>query len=181
MPSDLQLANFLGEFARNMATDFPIQSILDHLVKRIVDVLPIDGAGVTLITPSTNPHFVAASDESALRYEELQTEMGEGPCLEAYRTGRSVSVPDLRKEGRFPKFSPPAIEAGLVAVFTFPLHHGAIRLGALDLYRDSPGPLNQSDMVAAQTLADVAAAYLINAPVIKRQPAKRLRIAAVTV
>ena len=163
MPSDLKLANVLSEFARNMATDFPIQSILDHLVKRIVDVLPIDGAGVTLITPNSDPRFVAASDESALRYEVLQTEMGEGPCLEAYHTGRSVSVPDLRKERRFPNFSPPAIEAGLVAVFTFPLNHGSIRLGALDLYRNSPGALSESDTVAAQTLADVAAAYLINA------------------
>jgi diguanylate cyclase (GGDEF)-like protein len=37
------------------------------------------------------------------------------------------------------------------------------RLGALDLYRDEPGPLGQSDLVAAQTLADVATAYLLNA------------------
>ncbi|HEX6656923.1 MAG TPA: bifunctional diguanylate cyclase/phosphodiesterase, partial [Ilumatobacter sp.] len=41
--------------------------------------------------------------------------------------------------------------------------HGKGRLGALDLYRDSPGALDEGDMAAAQTLADVAAAYLINA------------------
>jgi diguanylate cyclase (GGDEF)-like protein len=37
------------------------------------------------------------------------------------------------------------------------------RLGALDLYRDTPGDLSKSDKRAAQILADVAAAYLFNA------------------
>ena len=53
--------------------------------------------------------------------------------------------------------------AGLAAVFTFPLRHGEGRLGALDLYRDTPGLLDERDLAAAQTLADVASAYLINA------------------
>ena len=38
-----------------------------------------------------------------------------------------------------------------------------MRLGALDLYRGTPGPLSDEEMVAAQTLADVASAYLVNA------------------
>jgi diguanylate cyclase (GGDEF)-like protein len=163
MPSEQQLSGVLSEFARTMVTEFPIQAILDHLVKRIVDVLPITAAGVTLISPVTDPRYVAASDESALRFEELQTELGEGPCLEAYQTGEAVAVPDLRDEPRFRKFTPRALEAGLVAVFTFPLRNGNQQLGALDLYRNTPGPLDAATMDAAQTLADVAAAYLLNA------------------
>jgi len=50
-----------------------------------------------------------------------------------------------------------------VRCFSFPLRHHARRLGALDLYRDRPGPLSPQDMATAQTLADVVAAYLINA------------------
>jgi hypothetical protein len=45
----------LSEFARTMVTDFPIQGILDHLVLRIVDILPITAAAVTLIAPGSNP------------------------------------------------------------------------------------------------------------------------------
>jgi diguanylate cyclase (GGDEF)-like protein len=157
------LSVVLSEFARTMLTDFPIQGILDHLVKRIVDVLPITAAGVTLIAPGLDPRYVAASDESALRYEKLQTELDEGPCLAAYGSGEAISVPDLRLEDRFPAFSPRALESGLTAVFTFPLRHDDLQLGALDLYRTSVGPLAPDVMRAAQTLADVAAAYLINA------------------
>jgi diguanylate cyclase (GGDEF)-like protein len=158
-----ELANVLSEFAQTMVTDFPIQRILDHLVERIVDIMPITGAGVTLISETRDPQYVAASNASALRYEQLQTELGEGPCLAAYQTGEAVSVPDLNDESRFPAFSPRALTAGLSAVFTFPLRHDDRPLGALDLYRDTAGPLTPESMSAAQTLADVAAAYLINA------------------
>ena len=109
------------------------------------------------------PRYIAASDESALRFERLQTEIGQGPCLSAYESGEAVAVPDLAADDRFPRFGPAAMAAGLAAVFTFPLRHGDGRLGALDLYRDTPGELDPHDMDAAQTLADVAAAYLLNA------------------
>jgi two-component system, sensor histidine kinase and response regulator len=163
MTAERQLSAVLGEFARTMTTDFDIQGILDRLVVRIVEILPITAAGVTLITPTTEPRFVAASDSSALRYEELQTELSEGPCLVAYRTGEAVAVSDLRSDSRFRVFGPRAVDAGLRAVFTFPLRQGDKQLGALDLYRDTPGALNDEDMSAAQTLADVTAAYLVNA------------------
>jgi len=159
----LELSDVLGEFARTMVTDFPIQGILDHLVKRIVDIMPLTAAGVTLISPGAEPRYVAASDQSALTYEKLQSELDEGPCLEAYRSGEAIGIPDLTKDDRFPKFAPRATEVGLAAVFTFPLNHEDLRLGALDLYRDTPGDLSEESMLIAQTLADVAAAYLINA------------------
>lgn len=163
MLSDDRLSDVLGEFARTLATDFPIQGILDHLVHRIVDILPIDAAGVTLISPTTHPQYVAASNEPALRFEQLQTELGEGPCLAAYETDGPISIPDLTEDDRFPVFAGRAVTEGLSAVFTFPLRDGDLGLGALDLYRETPGLLSETEMSAAQTLADVATAYLLNA------------------
>ena len=163
MPYAQQLSDVLSEFARTMVTDFPIQGILDHLVERIVEILPVSSAGVTLISAHAEPRYIAASDGAALRFEELQTELGEGPCLAAFMTGEAVAVPDLYDDHRFPAFGPSALEAGLRAVFTFPLRQHDQRLGALDLYRQSPGPLDAAAMSVAQTLADVAAAYLTNA------------------
>jgi diguanylate cyclase (GGDEF)-like protein len=119
---------------------------------------------VTLIQVGEPPQYIAASDPSARRFEQLQSEFGEGPCLLAYQSGRSVSVPDLSVETRFPNFCTSAREAGLAAVFTFPLRHGRGRaLGALDVYRDAAGPMSEHAMDVAQTLADVVAAYLLNA------------------
>ena len=86
-------------------TDFAIQDILDHLVKRIVGVLPVTAAGVTLISPGADPRYIAASNGSALRFEQLQSELGEGPCVAAYHSGEAVSMPDLRADERFPAFA----------------------------------------------------------------------------
>jgi diguanylate cyclase (GGDEF)-like protein len=161
--NERKLSAVLGEFARTVITDFPIQGILDHLVQRIVGVLPISAAGVTLISANKKPDYIAASDESALRFEQLQSELGEGPCLAAFETGEAVAVADLTTDERFPRFAPAAVAAGLAAVFTFPLRDGDDPIGALDLYKTTPGPLDANDMVAAQTLADVTTAYLLNA------------------
>ena len=161
--SERQLSDVLSEFARTMLTEFPIQGILEHLVRRIVEIMPITGAGVTLISDTTSPHYVAASDQAALKYEKLQTVLDEGPCVTAYKTGVAVAIPDLRNEEGIPLFVSQALNAGLAAVFAFPLRQGDKRLGALDLYRSTPGPLDDDAMAVAQTLADVTSAYLLNA------------------
>ncbi len=98
-----------------------------------------------------------------MRFERLQTELGEGPCIAAFESGGAVAVSNLWEDDRYPTFGPAGVVAGLAAVFTFPLRDGDGCLGALDLYRDTPGELDANDMAAAQRLADVAAAYLINA------------------
>jgi diguanylate cyclase (GGDEF)-like protein len=158
-----KLRDLLAEFARTLTGDFHVQETLDQLVLRVVDVLPVTGAGVMVMGPADELHFAAASNETVTEIEALQNELDEGPCLEAYRHGEPVAVPDLSMDERFPRFSPRAYEAGLVAVFTFPIRLDNARFGALDLYRDQPGGLSAEDMESAQVLADVAAAYIHNA------------------
>ena len=62
--TERRLSTPLSEFARTLLTDFPIQGILDDLVVRIAEVLPIGSAGVTLISSTDTPRHVAASDDS---------------------------------------------------------------------------------------------------------------------
>ena len=158
-----KLSAVLIEFAHTLVTDFPIQAILDRLVVSMVDVLDVTAAGVTVISSGEAPHHIAASGPRALEFEELQTRLRQGPCLTAYDTGEPVAIPDLSVGDAYPEFGPAAVAAGMAAVFTFPLRHGEVRFGALDLYRDTIGALSPRELAAAQTLADVAAAYLINA------------------
>ncbi|WP_165372759.1 putative bifunctional diguanylate cyclase/phosphodiesterase [Pengzhenrongella frigida] len=163
------LSLVLSEFARTLLTDFPVQEILQHLVERIVEVLPVTGAGVTLVGPGLTQRYIAASNQAAPEVEQLQSDLGEGPCLTVFRTGEPVAVPFVAADDRYPAFGPAAITAGVRAVFAFPLRHDGGSLGALALYRDAEGPLTSDTgdaaeaAEAAQTLADVAAAYLLNA------------------
>jgi diguanylate cyclase (GGDEF)-like protein len=166
--NERELTVLLAEFARTLLTDFAVQEILDEVVLRVVDILPVTGAGITLVGPDHRPEYVAASSPQSLTFERLQTELGEGPCREASASGEAVSVPDLTEDTLSPAFSRAASETGCAAAFSFPLRHGHSRLGALDLYRDTPGDLDVHQTQTAQTLADVAAAYVVNAQLRER-------------
>jgi hypothetical protein len=57
----------------------------------------------------------------------------------------------------------PAGTAGGRAVFAFPLRIGTVRLGALDFYRDGPGPLSGEQHADALVVASVAARWVLEA------------------
>jgi diguanylate cyclase (GGDEF)-like protein len=158
-----RLSSVLVEFARTLVTSYSIQEILDHLVERAAQILPVTGSGVMLMGSDGEMHFAAASDETILHIEGLQIEYGEGPCLTAYETGTQVPIGDLATDQRYERFGPRAADAGLAAVFSFPLPVEGRTLGGFDLYSDTPLELTEEELEAAQVLADVVAIYLFNA------------------
>lgn len=115
------------------------------------------GAGVMLMSGDIPLGSVCCSDEVSALIEDLQYTLGEGPCVDAYAQDRPVLEPDLAEDGarRWPSFTPLAVQAGARAVFGFPLQVGTVRLGALNLYRDRPGPLTDAQHRDALLLAGV--------------------------
>jgi diguanylate cyclase (GGDEF)-like protein len=160
MVDEGKLCDVLRDFARTMITDLSVEGIAERLGKCIVEVLPSTSAGITLTARDGGSRYVAASDDLALGYEQLQIELHDGPSLRSEATGEAVCVVDL-DDPRFPRFAAVARAFGLRAVSTFPLRHGADHLGAMTLYRRVPGPLGVDEAAIAQTLTDVTAAYLV--------------------
>jgi hypothetical protein len=107
---------------------------------------------------------IAATDGVARVMEDLQFTLGEGPCVDASRARRPILQPDLAKTAvaRWPAFGPEALTAGIAAIFAFPLHVGAIRVGILDLYRDTPGSLDEPVLAGALAYADAAVWVLMH-------------------
>ena len=126
-------------------------------------IVGVTGAGVMLMSGEIPRGSLSASDEVSHLIEELQYTLGEGPCVDAYRQDQVVAEPDLADPvtWRWPAFTPAALRAGVRAVFGFPLQVGTVRLGALNLYRDRPGPLNGDQHADALALADVAARWVL--------------------
>jgi len=96
--------------------------------------------------------------------EELQFTLGEGPCVDAYHEATVVIEPDLVHPvaARWLAFTPPAVDAGVGAIFAVPLEVGTARLGALDLYREEAGPLSDEQHADAMVLADVIAGWVLD-------------------
>jgi GAF domain-containing protein len=96
--------------------------------------------------------------------DELQFTLGEGPCIDAYHHDRVVLEPDLAHPDtpRWFAFTPRALDAGVRAIFGFPLKQGAARLGALHLYQSQPGHLSDDQHADALVMAEVIAQQVIN-------------------
>jgi len=128
-------------------------------------IVGVTGAGVMLMSGDIPRGSLCSTDEVSHLIEDLQYTLGEGPCVDAYQQDEIVVVPELADPvtPRWPAFTPPALEAGVRAVFGFPLRAGTVHLGALNLYRDVPGPLTGEQHADALVVADVAARWVLEA------------------
>ena len=74
-------------------------------------------------------------------------------------------VADLEAPGWrawWPGFAVAGVAAGAAAVFAFPLVQGAIRVGVLGLYRETPGSLSPGALADVLVCADAALLLLLN-------------------
>lgn len=135
-----------------------------HLCEVCAEVTAADGAGIMLMWGDEARGSVATTDAVAARMEDLQYTLGEGPCLDAYHGRHPVLEADLANPVtvRWPGFSAGALAWGVRAIFGFPLQIGAVRLGALNLYRSRPGPLSDESHANALVAADVVCEALLS-------------------
>jgi len=134
-----------------------------RLCQVCAEVVGVTGAGIMLMSGDVPQGSACSTDDVSALIEELQYSLSEGPCVEAYQHDRPVSEPDLASPltPRWIGFAGPAVQAGALAVFGFPLQMGAVRLGALNLYRDEAGPLSAEQHADALVMADVAAEAIL--------------------
>ena len=123
------------------------------------EAIDVDGASVGLLA-SGEHRSLGASDSVAEAIETTQMSSHEGPCIEAFDTGRPSIETDLGSPAarrRWPEFAPAALEFGARAVYGFPLMVDDAPIGALDLYSRQVRQLTDSEVEDAMLLANMAA------------------------
>ncbi|CAN5907388.1 GAF and ANTAR domain-containing protein [soil metagenome] len=153
----------LTRFAGTLVEGYDLADVLERVGADIRSVLDVAGAGVMLGDDDGNLRFTSTSDSVLEKLEALQIELDEGPCLRAYRSGEIVVATDLSTDERFPDFGSRAVDAGMSAVYSFPMHIEEAVFGALNLYRREPGDFTDDQVEVGQTFANVATSYLSNA------------------
>jgi hypothetical protein len=136
-----------------------------HVCAAAIAATGVEGAAVTVTLNVGVRETMYASDPVAAEIEELTLTLGEGPGVDV-GGGGAVLVGDLTDAAwltRWPMFAPAAAEAGAGALFALPLQIGAIRVGALTLYRVGPGSLRPVQLSDALMLADTTCALLLDA------------------
>jgi hypothetical protein len=151
------LSDTFVELADTMVADFDVIDFLHLLTDRSVDLLAASAAGVVLADPRGELRVAAASSE-------------QGPCLECFRTSRPVTATDLASPApRWPRFAEAAARAGFRSVEALPMRLRDQVIGALNLFRAEPGPLDPADLRIGQALADVATIGLLHERNVRRR------------
>ncbi len=110
------------------------------------------------------PEYVTDAQAGAM--VELQVTVGEGPGLEALASGKPVLTEDLAAPAsarRWPAFAHEAVLLGTRAVYSIPLALGAIRVGVLELYGETPHVLQNGILLDTLVYADTALLLLLDA------------------
>jgi GAF domain len=128
------------------------------------EIIGVSGAGVMVLDDGVPQASLCITGPVSALIEELQYTLGEGPCIDAYRTGTVIAEPDLAAPAtlRWPALTPQVLDAGARAIFGFPVRIGAARIGALNVYRDRSGPLSDDQHADALVMTDVIARALLN-------------------
>jgi len=163
------LARTFVELADTMVVGFDVIDFLHMLTDRSAQLLDASAAGLLLADPRGELRVVAASSEQARLLELFQIQNDQGPCLDCFRTGQQVSVPDLAEAAeRWPRFSASVSEAGFVAVQALPMRLRDDIIGALNLFRTEPRPFDEAGKRIGQALADVATISLLHERTLRR-------------
>lgn len=163
------LRHAFADFAEALLQRYGIGDVLYRLTDQVVEVLGIDGAGVSLGLAVDGMRFVTATDQRVEKLEGAQIESGQGPSMEAYRTGEPVAVSDLQDEQRWDDYRRIADEQQFRAVAGIPMPVSEQRIGALNLYRSAPHEWTSEELDIAQLLANVASGYILNWQSLDRQ------------
>jgi GAF domain-containing protein len=153
-----------------LVADYGVVDLLTRLIDYSVRLVPADAVGIMLADPSGQLRVVAASSEEARLIELMQLRVGQGPCLDCYRDGASVSVSDLAETaGRWPVFAAAAAGEPLFrAVHAVPLRERGEAIGVLSLLRHGRGAVPADDLTVGQALADVVTVAILQERAIRR-------------
>lgn len=152
-----RVADAFVTVADTLIADFDIIDLLHTLVTECVDLLDVDAGGLLLADEAGELQLVASTSEQAQFVEVIQLSAGAGPCVDSFRQGIAITVPDMEADGgAWPGFQAAALEQGFHAVFATPMRLRGQVLGAMNLFSTEVGAPTEQDALIAQALADIA-------------------------
>jgi hypothetical protein len=156
-------AGVYAEAVRQAATRKSPAETLAAVIDMAVTSGPGEQALITMRT-GRSVESVAYSSDLVLRADQLQYELGEGPCLDAVWANGVFVIPDLVADGRWPRWAPAAAGLGIGSSISVHLFTDTA-LGSLNLYSLHPRNYGHADLESAKVIgahASVVLAYARN-------------------
>jgi hypothetical protein len=145
-----------------------------RLARACARMLPVDGAGISLLDPAGEQIPLGASSEDAGTAERLQFTVGDGPCAAAQRARQPVFAVEADLRRRWPAFAALLAERtpyrGVVAL---PLQPALAGLGAIDLFFADEGRMVDLEVFDAVAVGELISSALSAAAVWSTWPPER--------
>jgi GAF domain-containing protein len=122
-----------------------------------------DGASIALSVQG-RPATAAITTRVALEVDMVQYDTGEGPCLTALGSPRSVRIDAIETSEDFPHFAVGARKLGVQSVLSVPAMRGEDIVGTLNLYSRTPGAFDETSETIARVLAAQIAIAISRSP-----------------
>jgi len=152
------LAETFSEVARSLAHQGDVVETLQRIGTMAVQTLDAcEHAGISFVERRriTSP---ASSGDVPKVVDAIQSEVGEGPCMDAIEEHEVFQTGDLGAECRWPQFSKRAYEeTGIRSILAIRLFVEEDTLGALNLYSTVPDAFDDTDVALGSVFAAHAA------------------------
>jgi hypothetical protein len=165
---DKELARVFAQLADLEASDCHDEH-LRLMCEGIVDVCQVDDAGVLGVDEPGEPYVAAATSETVRRAHQVELRLGEGPCVDCCRSGRSYAAGNVAELGRWPRFADAAGSLGYVAVQALPMQPRNETVAAVNLFNTTPGGCGDDDLLTARALVAVAGTAIANRDLLSRR------------
>lgn len=158
------IAEQLTELARDLQQETRVEQVLDEIVATAIRLIPHAAeASISVVKARKAVESRAASGQLPRAVDAVQSETGQGPCLDAAFREQIVRVPDMNEEARWPRFAERAWELGARSMLSFQLFVAGDNLGALNVYGDTVGVFDEDDEEIGLLLAAHAAVAFADA------------------
>jgi GAF domain-containing protein len=160
--TDSDLATRMAQLARDVASPSSVEHVLENVTSTAKEVIPgVDTAGVLLIKKGGNFESHAGTSDLPHQLDALQERFREGPCYQAAIDEMVVRTNDFRTETRWPRYSPAAVDLGVLSGLSFKLYTSATTAGALNLFGFKANAFDADGEAIGSVLAAHAAAAIM--------------------
>lgn len=116
------------------------QLTVEAILRRAVEVVPdAEMASLTVRGRKRTWTTLGSSSDVALKADEAQYALREGPCVESAQNTEWLRSGDVLNDHRWPRWGREAAALGVVSLLSVSLYTETAQVGALNMYATEPG------------------------------------------
>lgn len=157
--SQTALSEQMADVARMLRSESKdTDTVLKAISKSAVESVPgAEYASVTLVTGNNKVETPVMIGDLAGKCDELQQELGEGPCIRSALSEQTTRIDDLASDTRWPRFAAGATELGIKSMICFCLYIEDDTFGALNLHSSTMDAFDDESLSIGSLFAAHAA------------------------